>query len=251
MTDHAQAVTQRILTDAGISAGMRVLDVGCGHGDVTFLAAQLVGDNGQVVGIDREATAIEVARTRAQERAMTNTHFQQADLAALPSGLGPFDAVVARRVLMYQPDAVACLSRLGEVLSPGGLIVLQEHDSTSMPICRPAMPLHEKVHRWMWKTVAHEGADTQLGFGLAAALTAAGFAVERVRAETTVLTPDQTHTIGTIIRAMLPRMLAAGVATEDEIGADTLDARLAAERRETNGTCVWELIFGAWARKAA
>jgi hypothetical protein len=72
-----------------------------------------------------------------------------------------------------------------------------------------------------------------------------------VRAEATVLIPGQSHAIGTIVRAMLGRMAAAGVATPDEIDVDTLDARLTAERQETNGTCVWEWVFGAWARRAA
>lgn len=55
--------------------------------------------------------------------------------------------------------------------------------------------------------------------------------------------------IGAIVRAVLERIVAAGVATAREIDADTLDARLAAERQAANRTCVWELVFGAWARR--
>lgn len=126
--------------------------------------------------------------------------------------------------------------------------VLQEHDSTSMPICRPAMPLHERVSGWIWETVAREGADVHMGLHLVPALVRAGSVVERVRAEATVLTPDQPHTIGAIVRAMLGRLVETGVTTVDEIAIDTLDARLTAERQEANGTCVWEMVFGAWAR---
>jgi hypothetical protein len=78
----------------------------------------------------------------------------------------------------------------------------------------------------------------------------AGFAVAHVRAEATVLTPLQSHPIGAIVRAMLERIVTTGVATSKEIAVDTLDARLAAERQESNGTCVWEMVFGAWARRA-
>jgi hypothetical protein len=204
---------------------------------------------GQVLGIDRAEAAIEAARARAREIGAANVSFTRADLGALPGDLGRFDAVVGRRVLMYQPDAAACLSGLAEVLVPGGLIVLQEHDSTAMPICRPALPLHERVSAWIWETVAREGADVQMGLHLAPALARAGFAVERVRAEATVLTPHQSHPIGAIVRAMLERIVAAGVATAQEIDVDTLDARLAAERQASNGTCVWEWVFGAWARR--
>jgi 2-polyprenyl-3-methyl-5-hydroxy-6-metoxy-1,4-benzoquinol methylase len=251
MSDLAEDLTRRLLIDAGVREGLRVLDIGCGRGDVTFLARQLVGERGQVLGIDRDDAPFEAARARARDFGFANVSFTRVDLGALTSELGLFDAVVARRVIMYQPDAVACLKRLADVLGPGGLIVLQEHDSTSMPICLPAMPLHEQVHGWLWKTVAHEGADVHMGLHLGPALEQTGFTVERVRAEATVLTPDQPHTIGTIVRAMVGRIVGAGVATADELDADTLDERLAAERREANGTCIWEMVFGAWARKTA
>lgn len=244
-----QEVTRSLLADAGLRDGVRVLDIGCGRGDVAVLAAQLVGTRGEVVGIDRSEAAIEAACARVQELGLANVNFVQGDLAALPGELGRFDAVVGRRVLMYQPDAVACLSRLAEVLEPGGLIALQEHDSTAMPICRPGMPLHERVSAWIWETVAREGADVHMGLHLAPALSRAGFAVERVRAEATVLTPGQSHPIGAIVRAMLARIVAAGVATAQEIDVDTLDARLATERQEAKGTCIWEMVFGAWARR--
>lgn len=249
MTNPAEDLTRRLLADAGIGAGMRVLDVGTGHGDVAVLAAALVGESGQVLGIDRDDGPLDAARARVSDLKLPQVSFQSADLTALPAGLGRFDAVTCRRVLMYQPDAVACLSALAAVLNPGGLIVLQEHDGTGMPICRPAMPLHRQVHGWMWRTVVAEGADIQMGLNLAPALVRAGLSVERVRAEATVLTPEQPHTIAVIVRAMLDRMQAAGVATPDEIDIETLDDRLTAERKAANGTCIWEMVFGAWARK--
>jgi SAM-dependent methyltransferase len=246
----ADDVTRRLMLDAGIREGMRVLDIGCGRGAVTLLAGGVVGASGWVLGIDRDAAAIEAADARVRDMGLSNIGFTQADLCALTSALGRFDAVVGRRVLMYQPDPVACLSRLADFLEPGGLIVLQEHDSTAMPICRPTMPLHERVSQWIWETVAREGADVHMGLHLRPALAAAGFATECVRAEATVLTPDQSHPIGAITHAMQGRIVAADVATANEIDVETLDLRLAAERQETNGTCIWEMVFGAWARSA-
>ena len=57
--------TQHFLRDAGIVSGMRVLDVGCGMGDVTMLVAQLVGIGGRVISIDRDQASVEAARKRA------------------------------------------------------------------------------------------------------------------------------------------------------------------------------------------
>lgn len=251
MTDLAEDLTRRLLVDAGLRPGMRVLDLGCGRGDVTLLAASLVGETGHVLGIDHLAEPLEAARTRARELGRANIDFKQVDLHALTRAHRTFDAVVGRRVLMYQPDAAACLTRIADLLVPGGLVVLQEHDSTSMPICLPPMPLHQQISRWMWETVAREGADVHFGLHMASALRRAGFEVERIRAETTVLTLEQTHHIEMIMRAMLGRIVSAGVATPEEIIVETLDERLVAERRDTDGTCVWELIFCSWARKPA
>ena len=58
--------TVRLLRDAGIGAGMRVLDAGCGTGDVTALAAELVGAGGAVVGVDRSGEVLATARARAE-----------------------------------------------------------------------------------------------------------------------------------------------------------------------------------------
>lgn len=88
-----------------------------------------------------------------------------------------------------------------------------------------------------------------MGFELHRVLSAAGLAVERVRAEANVLTPTADYPVAAIIRAVLPRILRHGIATETEIDVDTLDDRLAAERRETAATCLWEMVFCVWARK--
>lgn len=249
MADIVDDFTRRLLVDAGVGAGMRVLDIGCGTGDVTLLAGALVGEQGQVVGMDRDAGPIASARDRARERRMLNATFVQGDLETVPPGLGMFDAVVGRRVLMYQPDAVRAIRQLACSVRPGGLIAFQEHDSTMVPASLAPMLLHRRVQEWMWRTVEREGADIHMGFGLHAALSQAGLAVEQVRAEAIVQTPDARYAVGVIIRAMLPRIVRHGVATEDEVDIDTLDRRLDEERTSTGITYVGDMKFGAWARK--
>jgi hypothetical protein len=88
-----------------------------------------------------------------------------------------------------------------------------------------------------------------MGFGLYASLTRAGLAVERMRAEAIVQTPNAPHAVAAIIRAMLPRIVSRGVATEAEIDIGTLDQRLAEERVGTDAIFVADVMFGAWARK--
>jgi ubiquinone/menaquinone biosynthesis C-methylase UbiE len=71
--------TRQLFLEAGLGAGMRVLDVGCGSGDVSLQAAELVGFTGMVVGIDRAAAAIVRAQARAASQRISNLQFVEGD----------------------------------------------------------------------------------------------------------------------------------------------------------------------------
>lgn len=245
----ADDFTRRLLKDAGIGPGQRVLDIGCGAGAVTRMILERVGPSGEVVGVDTHGEALAVARANMTEAGLSNARFVETDLNALPAEIGRFDAIAGRRVLMYQRDAGAALRHLHEVLKPGGLLALQEHDSTATPVRLAALPLHERIHRLIWETVRSEGADPHVGMKLPAVLEAAGFAIGDVRAQAIVLSPTTSHPIEAIVRTMLPRMIEQGVIATDELELDGLDRRLAEERRRIGATCLWELVFGVTARK--
>ena len=68
--------TLEVLVRAGISRGMRVLDLGTGAGDVALLAASLVGETGSVLGIDRAEASVDAATRRAGEMGVMNVRFQ-------------------------------------------------------------------------------------------------------------------------------------------------------------------------------
>ena len=119
--------TRMIFAAAGIRAGMRVLDLGCGAGDVAFVAADLVGPEGYVTGVDRSPEALGRARLRAEQRGLTQVEFIEGDIHD-PAPGGPFDAIVSRLILMYAPDPAAVLRRQATVLRAGGLVVPIELD---------------------------------------------------------------------------------------------------------------------------
>jgi len=75
--------TRMIFAEAGIQPGMRVLDLGCGAGDVAFAAADLVGPDGSVVGVDRSPEALARARLRAEQRGLTQVRFVTAASTSL------------------------------------------------------------------------------------------------------------------------------------------------------------------------
>ena len=240
--------TDRLLADAGIEAGMRVLDVGCGGGDVSMLVAERVGSSGSVTGIDRDAGPLAMAEKRTAERGLANLTFVRIDLADSLSSLGSFDAVVGRRVLMYVADPASVLRRLADLLRPGGLVVFEESDGAMVPARVSAMPLHDKVSRWMWTTVEREGANLHMGFALPGVLSEAGLEVEHLRAEALIQGQDTELPMPFIVRAMLPRMVEHGVVTETEVDIETLERRLADERA-AHEVYVSGMAFGVIARK--
>lgn len=238
--------TRRLLQDAGIVAGMRVLDVGCGGGDVTFLAADLVGPGGTVLGIDRNGRMIEATSDRALAAGVANVTFETRDIDAPPSG--PFDAIVGRRVLMYHRDPVRAVRELTVSLRPGGIVAFHEHAAIGSVASRD-LPLHRTVQAWLGETVRREGGNPLMGLDLHRVLTQAGLLVDEVRAEAIVQTPTQPYPLAAIVRAVLDRVVEQEVATADEVDIESLERRLDHERVASRVTYVGDTMFGAWARK--
>jgi ubiquinone/menaquinone biosynthesis C-methylase UbiE len=101
-------MTREFFIRAGLVAGMRVLDIGSGGGDVAFLAADLVGSSGEVVGTDRSPEAVKAAQAGAKSRSLGNVSFRLGDPATVVFDR-TFDAIVGRYVLMFSADPVAML----------------------------------------------------------------------------------------------------------------------------------------------
>jgi ubiquinone/menaquinone biosynthesis C-methylase UbiE len=100
-----EGLTNDLLSRACLAPGMQVLDVGCGVGDVSLLAARIVGEKGSVLGVDRSASSLEIARGRAKRRVerceTANISFVEADLTTFEPD-GAFDAIIGRFVLLFQ-----------------------------------------------------------------------------------------------------------------------------------------------------
>lgn len=135
--------TEYALRRAGLRPGMRVLDVGCGPGDVSFIAARLVGRAGAVLGVDASPEAIELARTRAARQGLTTVHFET---ATLPDVLlhEPVDALIGRLILMHLPDPTAALRQLAGIVRSGGVVAFCEIDTSTVHAV-PELPLLQTV----------------------------------------------------------------------------------------------------------
>jgi ubiquinone/menaquinone biosynthesis C-methylase UbiE len=118
-------ITERLLRNAGIDAGMRVLDLGCGAGDVAMLAAELVGPQGSVVGIDRSQEVLNVAKERAREGGLRQISFVQTPIEGF-SPREPFDLVIGRYILIHQSEPVTLLRNAARLVRPGGALAFRE-----------------------------------------------------------------------------------------------------------------------------
>ncbi|AKF87257.1 hypothetical protein MFUL124B02_40135 [Myxococcus fulvus 124B02] len=246
-------LTEGVLRGAGLRPGMRVLDVGCGVGDVSLLAAELVGPSGEVVGIDGAAPPLEWARRRAREQGLSQVRFEHSDMASLPRAQ-PFDAVVERLVLVHQGDPLRFIHQMGEHLRPGGLLICHEMDFTLPPVTYPALPLLERTWDWLGRAVRGLSLRERLGSELASLLREAGLQVEGGQCAG-VLGVNADEDLAALkvfsegIRALLPAMERLGIARAEEVGIDTLEQRLREEARAANGMFVPFMMMGVWARR--
>lgn len=238
-------LTRRVLEQAGVRAGMRVLDLGSGAGNVARLAAELVGPDGAVVGIERDPAAVELARRRTEQ---THVEYRVGDVQTLDGVEDGFDAVVGRLVLMYLSDPVDTLRRAATRLRPGGLVCMHEAD-LAYPSASPLTPLWSDVQGYFLLALEKAGFAQRMGLGLFTAFRAAGLPAPNLLVEAFAQGgPDApAWAWANVISAAVPLMERFGVATRAEVDPPTLADRLLAETLGLDGCVIGPPMTGAWA----
>jgi arsenite methyltransferase len=103
-----------------LRAGEHVVDVGCGAGLDSLIAARMVGPGGAVVGVDMTPAMLDRARASAAQGGFSNVRFREGLAESLPVGDGWADVVISNGVLNLFPDKLAGLQEMARVLKPGG-----------------------------------------------------------------------------------------------------------------------------------
>ncbi|MGB3470196.1 MAG: class I SAM-dependent methyltransferase, partial [Erythrobacter sp.] len=239
----ANAPSKAFFARCGIEPGMRVLDVGCGTGDLSRVVAEFAGPDGAVVGIDRDADALLKAQNVPGGENAAPINYLTFDLSTELPALGKFDAIVGRRVLMYLADAKETLDRLAEVASPGAVVAFQEHGRAHLPFASVELSAHRRLYEWLWDTVTAEGGDVYLAFKLRRLLREIGASDVQQRVEVIVLPDEGASFLPTLAEVMLPRLIAANIVRTNEVVLDTLVQQIESERRIAGGAILWDIAF--------
>ena len=252
MANIGEEITRKLVEIGNIKPGMKVLDLGCGDGNVTFLLSNYVGSNGIVVGIDSNENAIESAKKKSKEYGLTNLYFYVVNIAQdFKIDYTDFDAIIIRRVLMYLPDSQKTIESSIKYLKSNGLFLIQENNISHTPIGLDSLPLHQKIIGLIRKTLERENINSNMGFELNAILSNTGLIVDKLWAEAVLSTPNQQTQWAFLAKVMKDRMITHNVIKDSsDLELETLAERLSNERLGSNITFITDLVFCAVARKA-
>jgi 2-polyprenyl-3-methyl-5-hydroxy-6-metoxy-1,4-benzoquinol methylase len=241
--------TEHFLQDAGIVSGMRVLDIGCGIGDVTLLVAQRVGPAGRVVSIDLDQASIDTACKRALAVGFDNTIFHRADIATF-SDANPFDAIVGRLVLEFLPDPIAAIRHLSGLLRPGGIMALQEPSWKIWLAYTSHLPLRMAVTTLLRDTFVAGGANTEMELPIYQGFKAAKLTPPQLRLELPIGdSPEFRGLLYDLLLAVWTRAEAHKLPLNALGDPGTLASRLNDELDTHRAFASFVALVGAFARK--
>ena len=241
--------TERLLRDAGLAVGMRVLDVGCGAGDVAMIASRIVGPSGAVVGMDQDAASIAGAAHRAR-RAGLDIRFLEARVEDRPD-FGQFDLAVGRLVLFHSADPVAFVRDVASHVRPGGTVAF--HEAFPDPCLQhfSSSPLWNRVWTEGNKAVRAAMPNHDVALRLTETFCEAGLEPPRIFCDVVVDGGPASpfYEWGALTSAsVLPYLEKRGIATAAEWDIPTLEKRLRDEAVARNSQLLFMPSFCAHAR---
>ncbi|MGN1288045.1 MAG: class I SAM-dependent methyltransferase [Bradyrhizobium sp.] len=247
------ASTWQLLKEAGLAPGMKVLDVGSGAGNVSFIAASLVGEGGTVVGVDSNPAIVDEAAATARSLGLRQVSFRVGDISAIELDRD-FDAVVGRLVLIYVKDPAALVRQLLAHVKPGGIVAFQDLDWGEGPIANPPSPLLSQAWATVKEMFRRAGLNNRMGLSLHGAFVAAGLPAPRMSLFAPVgggMDFDGYDYMASGLRSNQPHIVKLGVATEAELALDSFAERLRTEVVGMQGVFALPTFVSAWSRKQA
>lgn len=240
-----QGFNQHLLAAAAIVPRDQVLDVGCGAGQTTRLAARQASA-GRALGLDLSAPMLARARASAAAEGVRNVVFEQGDAQAHPLPPGGFDVAISRFGVMFFSDPTAAFARIGSALRPGGRLAFV---CVGEPSGTVWLRLFTAIRPWAALPDFSPGAPGMFSLAepgtIHRVLTEAGFAAVRVTAVRTIGTwgRDATDTADFLLASGLGRHV---LAETDEAGRAQARAALVDAARAHEGPDGVRIQGAAW-----
>jgi ubiquinone/menaquinone biosynthesis C-methylase UbiE len=165
--------TARVLQEAGLTPGMRCLDLGCGGGDVTLQLATSVGPQGHVTGVDMDETKLELARQTAARMGLANIQFRQSDVHDWMEE-SRYDFIYSRFLLTHLVDPLGMLRQMLQAVRPGRVAVVEDMDFGGS-FCHPQCAGFDAYVRLYRAAAKRQRADADIGPKLYGMLLEAGW----------------------------------------------------------------------------
>ena len=218
--------TAALLGRVGLAPGMKVVDVGCGSGDVTLELARLVAP-GQVLGIDKDDVQLGLARGVAEAAGVDNVSFRAVDIHDWIEPTA-FDAVYTRFVLQHLTNPDEVLKRMWASVRPGGALIVEDADLDSWASDPDSEGL-ALFQRWYCELLPRRGGTPAMGRKLPSLFRGAGIPITLFDViQKPYSQPDAKSLPWSTLDAVADGIVSEGIATRSEIDAALSDlARLA------------------------
>jgi ubiquinone/menaquinone biosynthesis C-methylase UbiE len=241
--------TEDLFRRAGITTGMHVLDVGCGVGDVSLIAARLAGRTGSVTSIDIDPAALQTLRDRADAEGIHTVRSVEADIQSFDPG-HKFDAVVGRHILIHTKDPLSVLTACRDLLHPRGIAAFQEYDFQQSVTSWPPLPLRDAVFA-VFNGFFAQAVRANMGSRLFSLFMEAGFEHPDCRGEFPVdggVDSPHHEVVAESLRSILPRAKALNIPGAADIDMDTIESRLR-EEAQSGGGSHFPVMFSCFSRR--
>ncbi|HKC20310.1 MAG TPA: methyltransferase domain-containing protein [Candidatus Dormibacteraeota bacterium] len=239
--------TSAFLERIGLRGGMRCVDLGCGGGDVTLEIARIVGPDGSVVGVDMDEVKLDLARSAAAEKGLSNVEFHAGNVNdwTAPSG---YDLVYSRFLLQHLSRPGDLLRRMWYGVCSEGVLAVEDVDFDGL-FCEPPNAAFDFFASTFPRTIARYGGDGSIGRKLHRLFLEVGIPDPQVKlVQWAESSGDGKRLPLLTLEATAKSMVEGGLATQQEIDAAAADL---AEFTNDPATIVGSpRIFQVWASRA-
>jgi ubiquinone/menaquinone biosynthesis C-methylase UbiE len=237
--------TAALFERAGLSPGMRCVDLGCGGGEVTLELARLVAPGGSVTGVDMDKVKVDLGRRAAAARGLGNVEFRALNVRDWDEP-GGYDAVYCRFLLQHLSEPVGLLRRMWAGVRPGGVLIVEDADFDGW-CCHPPSQGFDFFVRTYSQVLQRRGGDHAAGRKLYDYFLAAGIPSPHMAVVQPVHADGAEKTLAwSTLEGSAEAIVSEGLAAQEEVTAALTDLQSFTEDPRTliSGPRIFQLWSG-------